>query len=115
MRSMNETATVRSRLAGVLKTLINQRAPLQIDDPLNAGVYADREFAGVVCIDRPTKCYAFLLVFAGLTKGFYLAYHGLSNLNLKTQIAKLYTRATPSLSYVAPAIAHGAGRGSSGT
>eukprot|EP00750_Incisomonas_marina_P022806 INCI4996.10.p1 GENE.INCI4996.10~~INCI4996.10.p1 ORF type:complete len:1172 (+),score=222.90 INCI4996.10:105-3620(+) len=86
MRSMNETATVRSRLAGVLKTLINQRAPLQIDDPLNAG----------------------------LTKGFYLAYHGLSNLNLKTQIAKLYTRATPSLSYVAPAIAHGAGRGSSG-
>jgi len=35
---MNETLAVRSRLQGVLKTMINQQhSSLSIDDPLNAG------------------------------------------------------------------------------
>lgn len=36
--------------------------------------------------------------------GFYLAYHGLPNLRLKSLIARLYFIATPSLSYNAPHI-----------
>lgn len=38
MRSINETLAVRSRLSGVLRSMIRQKhAPLSIEDPLNAG------------------------------------------------------------------------------
>ena len=50
MKSINETLAVRSRLGGVLKTMINQRAPLQIDDPLNAGEKEE------LCLQRKFGC-----------------------------------------------------------
>jgi len=39
---------------------------------------------------------------AGGFKGFYLAYHGLSDVSLKRELARVYARMAPSLLYVAP-------------
>ena len=39
---------------------------------------------------------------AGGFKGFYLAYHGLVDVELKRKLAQVYARMAPSLLYIAP-------------